>query len=227
MTPDPADAVARLAGLDTCAVSDALDKLGLPGVATGLAAVTVPRRISGRVLTVRLGPAEEAAKSTRHIATAAIEAAAAGDIIVVAAGGRTDAAGWGGILSLAAVTRGAGGIIVDGACRDVDEARELALPVYARAGVPRTARGRLVETGWNEPVRVAGVTVASGDLVVADGSGVVFLAAGTAVQVVAAAADIAGRESALARRIRDGEPVTQVMSAVYEDMLGAPGISPS
>lgn len=211
---------ARLDGLDTCAVSDALDKLGLPGVVTGLPPVTVQRRISGRVITVELGPAEGAGRSERHIATAAIEAAAAGDIIVVAAGGRTDAPGWGGILSLAAVTRGVAGVIVDGSCRDVDEARDLALPVYARACVPRTARGRLVETRWNEPVRVGDVTVAPGDLVVADGSGVVFIAAARAQEVVTAAAWIADREAAMARRIRAGEPVSQVMSAVYENMLG-------
>ncbi len=220
---------ARLAGLDTCAVSDALDKLGLPGVVTGLPPVTVTRRISGRVITVELGPAEGAGRSERHIATAAIEAAGQGDVIVVAAGGRIEAPGWGGILSLAAVTRGVAGVIVDGSCRDVDEARDLALPVYARACVPRTARGRMVETGWNEPVRVGEVTVAPGDLVVADGSGVVFISAARAEEVVTAATWIADREAAMARRIRAGEPVSQVMSAVYETMLdrgGDPGSGP-
>ncbi len=210
----------QLGGPDSCAVSDALDKLGLPGVVTGLPPVTVPRRISGRVITVELGPAEGAGRSERHIATAAIEAAARGDIIVVAAGGRTDAPGWGGILSLAAVTRGVAGVIVDGSCRDVDEARDLGLPVYARACVPRTARGRMVETRWNEPVQLAGVTVSPGDLVVADGSGVAFISAARAAEVLTAAAWIADREAAMARRIRAGEPVSQVMSAAYESMLG-------
>lgn len=220
MTKDAAAVPAQLASLDTGAVADALDQLGLPSAVAVLPAVTVPRRISGRVVTVRLGPAEAAARAARHIGTAAIEAAGAGDIIVVAAGGRTDAPGWGGLLSLAAVTRGLGGIIVDGACRDVDEARDLGLPVYARGCVPRTARGRLAETGWNEPVQVAGLTVAPGDLVVADGSGVVFIAAAHAGEVIAAAARIAGREAAMAQRIRAGEPVSQVMSAAYETMLG-------
>jgi 4-hydroxy-4-methyl-2-oxoglutarate aldolase len=233
------DALTRLADLDTCAVSDALDKLGLQGVVTGLAPVTLPHRISGRVITVELGPAPGAAPQApappgaapqapappgalpgrRHIATAAVEAAGAGDIIVIAAGGSTAAPGWGGLLSLAAVTRGVGGVIVDGACRDVDEARELGLPIYARACVPRTARGRLVETRWNHPVPVAGITVAPGDLVIADGSGVVFVPAPQADVVAAAASEIAAREAAMARRIRAGEPVSQVMSAAYEHML--------
>jgi 4-hydroxy-4-methyl-2-oxoglutarate aldolase len=223
------DALARLADFGTCTVSDALDTLGLQGVVTGLAPVTLPCRISGRVITVELAPAPGTAPQAqaapgapagrRHIATAAIEAAGTGEIIVIAAGGSTAAPGWGGLLSLAAVTRGVGGVIVDGACRDVDEARELGLPIYARACVPRTARGRLVETRWNHPVRVAGITVAPGSLVVADSSGVVFVPAGHAEAVAAAASEIAEREAAMARRIQAGEPVSQVMSAAYEHML--------
>jgi len=215
----PPPGVPGLDRLDTCALADALDTVGLTGVVTALPAVTVPSRISGRVMTVQLGPAAGAAPGSRHIATAAIEAAAAGDVIVVAVGGRTDAPGWGGLLSLAAVTRGLSGVIVDGSCRDVDEARELGLPVYARACVPRTARGRLVETGWNQPVGIAGVPVAPGDLVVADASGVVFIPADRAAEVVAVAGQIAAREAAMARRVRAGEPVSQVMSADYETML--------
>ena len=44
-------------------------------------------------------------------------------MIVVANGGRSNVAGWGGTLSLAAKRRGVEGVIVDGACRDVDDDR--------------------------------------------------------------------------------------------------------
>lgn len=223
--------LARLAALDSCACSDALDRLGLPGAALGLRALTVPRRVTGSVLTVELGPAAPGpaapGQSSRHLGTAAIEAARAGEVIVVAAGGRTDAAGWGGVLSLAASIRRVGGVIVDGACRDVDESTELGLPVYARAGVPVTARGRLAETAWNAPVQVCGVTVRPGDLVVADGSGVVFIPAARAGDVLAAAEEIAAREAAMAARIRAGEPVSRVMSGDYERMLSGGGLPPA
>ena len=46
---------ARLAALDTCAVSDALDKLGLPGAVIGLSALTGPAKVAGRVVTTKLG----------------------------------------------------------------------------------------------------------------------------------------------------------------------------
>jgi 4-hydroxy-4-methyl-2-oxoglutarate aldolase len=203
-----------------------MDQLGLAGVARGLHALTIPRRVTGPVITVALGPADAAVTAGRHLGTAAVEAATAGDVIVVAAGGRVDAAGWGGVLSLAATIRGVSGVIVDGACRDVDESVTLDLPVYALAAVPATARGRQAEVGWNTPVEIEGVPVAPGDLVVADGSGVVFVPAGRAADVVAAAERIAAREAAMAGRLRAGEPASAVLSADYEEMLSPPKDQP-
>jgi 4-hydroxy-4-methyl-2-oxoglutarate aldolase len=209
--------IERLRKLDSCVVSDALDQLKLPGTVIGLRAVSVPRRIAGRAVTVQLTKANGQAPS-RHLCTAAVDASGPGDVIVVAHEGRIDVAGWGGILSLGATTREIEGVVVDGACRDIDESTELALPVYARATVPVTARGRIVEKSWNEPIKVDGVTVAPGDLVVADGSGVVFVAAGQAEAVVGVAETIARREAAMAEAVRAGQPLTEVMNRSYEQL---------
>jgi 4-hydroxy-4-methyl-2-oxoglutarate aldolase len=221
--------VTRLAALDTCACSDAMDKLGLSGVASGLHPVTVRRKVTGRVLTVQFAPvpalgdpAPAARGPVRHAGTAAIDAARPGDVIVVAADGRLDAAAWGGILSLAATLRDVAGVIADGACRDVDEATDLGLPVYARGVTPLTARGRQGEVAWDVPVPIAGVTVHPGDLVIADGSGVVFLPAEHAESIISAAEQVAAREQALSVRIKAGEPSAAVLSAGYERLL-APG----
>jgi 4-hydroxy-4-methyl-2-oxoglutarate aldolase len=230
---DSESLVTRLAALDTCACSDAMDKLGLSGVASGLRPVTVRRKVTGRVLTVQFapvpGPGEPAgwndpagdAGPVRHACTAAIDAARPGDVIVVAADGRLDAAAWGGLLSLAATVRGVAGVIADGACRDVDEATDLGLPVYAAGVTPLTARGRQREVAWDVPVPVAGVTVHPGDLVIADGSGVVFLPAEHAERVISGAEEVAARETALSVRIKAGEPSAAVLSAGYERMLAS------
>jgi regulator of RNase E activity RraA len=93
------------------------------------------------------------------------------------------------------------------------------LPVYALAAVPATGRGRHAEVAWNGPVQVAGVRVSPGDLVVADASGVVFLPAGQAEDIIAVAEDCVALETAMARRIRAGEPASRVLSASYEEML--------
>jgi len=81
------------------------------------------------------------------------------------------AAGWGGLLSLAARVRGIEGVVVDGPARDIDEAGALEFQVFARSATPVTARGRLVEIGWNVPVTIGGAAVAPGDLVLGDLSG--------------------------------------------------------
>jgi regulator of RNase E activity RraA len=215
------DLVTRLARLDSCAVSDALDRLGLPGTAPGIHCLTATARIAGRVVTVRLGPADGAPSSgpSRHLGTAAIEAASPGDVIAIDHQGREDAAGWGGILSTAAKYCGVAGVIVDGACRDVDESREVGLPVFARTAVPFTARGRAVEKAFNEPIQIGGVEVKPGDLVIADGTGVVFIATERAADVIEAAEQIAAREAEMAKAVLAGEPVSQVMGASYESML--------
>ncbi|MCG2621346.1 RraA family protein [Arthrobacter sp. I2-34] len=211
--------IERLRRLDACAVSDAMDRLGLEGVALGLQPLTADRRISGRATTVRLVPAEEGVPSARHLGTAAVEASGPDNVIVVDQGGRTNVSGWGGILSLAAVQRCVQGVIVDGACRDVDESRELGLPIFARNAVPLTARGRVVEQDWNVPVQLCGIEVAPDSYVIADGSGVVFLPAAHAEEIIAAAEAIWEREQAMAAQVKNGVPVSEVMGARYETML--------
>ena len=209
----------RLRKLDTCAVSDALDQLSVAGSVIGLRPVSIPRRIAGRSVTVHLAKANGEAPR-RHLCTAAVDASGPDDVIVVAHEGRVDVAGWGGILSLGAVTREIEGVIIDGACRDVDESAELALPIYARATVPITARGRIFEKSWNQPITVGGIAVAPGDLVLADGSGVVFLPATNAEAIITAAEHIARREAEMAAAVRAGQPLADVMNRTYEELLG-------
>src|SRR4029077_17104982 len=200
--PGPAVLVARLGQLDSCAVSDALDKLGLKGAVAGIHRLSTDRRISGRVVTVRLVAADGGPPASRHLATAAIEAAQPGDVIVIEQRTGIDAAGWGGNLSLGATLRRVAGVIVDGPTRDVDEARRYDFPVFARDHTSRTARGRIVETGTNVPISVGDVPVSPGDYVVADGSAVVFVAQSEIARVLDAAEEIATRESVMVDQLR-------------------------
>ena len=209
--------IARLAKLDTCAVSDALDRLALKGAALGIRPVWPCPRIAGRAVTVKIKPAG-LDKPKHHLGTTAIEAARPGEIIVVDSGGRPDVAAWGGLLSLASKLKGIGGVVVDGACRDVDESRDVAFPVYARAAVPVTARGRIMQQSFNEEIQCAGVQVHPGDLLIADGSGVVFIPREKEEEVIAEAEAIAGREAKMAEAIRGGRSVMEVMEG-YESML--------
>jgi regulator of RNase E activity RraA len=213
------DLTARLAQLDSCAVSDALDKLGLAGVASGLERLATDKRISGRVVTVKLEADDGRPAASRHLGTTAVEAAQPGDVIVIQQRTGIDAASWGGNLSFAAQLRGVAGVIVDGPARDIDEAQGYGFPLFARSRTPHTARGRIVETGTNVPIVVSDVTVSPGDFVVADGTGVVFIAAREIEAVLEAAEAVAARERVMVAALREGVPVTQVMGKSYETML--------
>lgn len=215
----PDNILVRLRKLDTCAVSDALDRLGLNGAALGIRPLWPCPRIAGRCVTVKIRPAGSE-KSKQHLCTPAIAAAASGDVIVVDNGGRTDVAAWGGLLSLASQIKKLSGVVIDGASRDVDESRELGFPVYARAAVPVTARGRIVQESFNATIQFAGVPVQPGDLIIADHSGVVFVPRAKENEVLAQAEAIAGREATMAEAIRRGRSIVEVMeSAGYESML--------
>jgi 4-hydroxy-4-methyl-2-oxoglutarate aldolase len=213
------DTASRLSRLDSCAVSDALDKLGLKGAVTGIQRLSSTRRISGRVITVKMETDDGRPPASRHLGTTAIESSQPGDVIVMEQRTGIDAACWGGNLSFGAKLRQIAGVIVDGPARDIDEAREYDFPVFARTPTSRTARGRIIETGTNVPIAVGDVTVAPGDFVVADASAVVFIALADVERVLDAAEAIAERERAMVAALGEGTPISQVMGKNYETML--------
>jgi 4-hydroxy-4-methyl-2-oxoglutarate aldolase len=223
MSDDPG-VIRRLSKLDACAVSDALDSLQLPGTVTGIQRLATQQRICGKVLTVTLERAAAAtgvpgASSPRHLCTGAIEAAQPGDVIVVQQRTGLDAAGWGGVLSIAAQAKQIAGVIVEGPARDIDESQQAGFPVFARNATARTARGRVREVAFNEPITVGDVQVEPGDLVIADGSGVVFIAHEHVETVLAAAERIAAKEALMIQSARANRPASEVMGADYESML--------
>lgn len=211
--------VDRLKQLDTPAVSDALDRLELPGRVTHLRRLTTEQRIAGQILTVKLGTGKALSGPPRHLCTAAVETANPGDILVIEQRSGIEAAGWGGILSNGAKVRGIAGVICDGPVRDVDESRDLEFPVFAENPIPTTARGRIVEEAFNEPVTIGEATVTPGDYVLADGSGICFLSQDRAAEILDVAEMVAKREALMTEAVLAGEPISKVMGADYEDML--------
>ena len=215
------DNVRRLRRLDGCAVSDALDKLGLAGVVTGLPQRSGRGRIAGQVITVKLGAvnAKAALGPSRHLGCTAIEAAGPDNVIVVEQRTGVEAGCWGGLLTLGAKVRGVAGVVADGPLRDVDEAVAYEFAIFSRSLTSFTARGRVVEEGTNLPVQIGAVTVHPGDYVLADGSASIFIAAGHIASVLDTAEMIVGKEAAMAKAILSGTPIGDVMGGNYEHML--------
>jgi 4-hydroxy-4-methyl-2-oxoglutarate aldolase len=211
--------VERLLKLDTCAVSDGMDRLGLTGATYGVRPMWPCPKIVGRAVTMKIKPVG-LDKPKQHLGTLPIDAAQPGDVIVIDNGGRTDTSCWGGLLALAAKTKGISGVVIDGACRDIDESRDVGFPVYARAAIPMTARGRVMQESYNQEIEFAGVQVHPGDLVIADGSGVVIIPRSREEEVVREAEAVAATEARMAEGIRQGMSVLEVLEKLgYEQML--------
>ena len=94
-----------------------------------------------------------------------------GEILVVDAGGFIGTAIWGGIMTRAAMQRGVGGLVVDGAVRDVAEIREFGFQTFS-AGIvpagPHKGFGGVIDG----TIACAGCPVRSGDLIIGDDDGV-------------------------------------------------------
>lgn len=211
--------VHRLRRLDACAVSDALDKLGLPGAVTGIAQRSGNGRIAGRAVTMKVGPGQAMPGPPKHLGCSAIEAAGHDDLIVVEQRSEVEAGCWGGLLTLGAKVRGVAGVVADGPLRDVDEAIAYEFPIFSRSLTSRTAHGRVVELGTQVPIKLGEIGVEPGDYVLADRSAVIVIAASDIERVLQAAEAIVVREAAMAKAILSGTPIGQVMGGDYEQML--------
>jgi len=196
-----------------------MDRLGLMGATYGVRPLWPCPKIVGRAVTMKIKPVG-LDKPKHHLGTLPIDAAQPGDVIVIDNGGRRDTSCWGGLLALAAKTKGISGVVIDGACRDVDESREVGFPVFARGAVPMTARGRVMQESYNQEIEFAGVQVHAGDLVIADGSGVVIIPRSKEEEVLREAEAVAATEARMAEGIRQGMSVIEVLEKLgYEQML--------
>lgn len=211
---------ARLEKLSSTNVADALDTYGLKGATYGIRPIWEGTgKIIGEAVTVKI-TAAGLTKGKNHLGVKAIDAAKAGDVIIIDNGGRLDTSCWGGILANGAKMKGISGVVIDGACRDVDDYVGIKFPVYARGAVVATARGRIMEEATNVMIQFAGVQVRPGDIVFGDRSGVVIIPQEKLEEVVAKAEELYEKEEAMITEIRAGKSMLEVDNKYsYEKML--------
>ncbi|WP_342343460.1 RraA family protein [Microbacterium sp. CFBP 13617] len=156
----------RLSPLAASAVVDSMQRLGSPDA--GISPTWVGARLVGPALTVLT------AAGDNQIVHAALDVVQPGEVIVLNGFGDTTRALIGDLIAERARSLGVAGFVVDGCVRDVDAIRELGLPVFARGVTPAGPykNGPGVIGG---AVAIGGVAVLTGDVVVADADGVVFI----------------------------------------------------
>jgi 4-hydroxy-4-methyl-2-oxoglutarate aldolase len=124
---------------------------------------------------------------------AAVAEAEPGEVLVLTMPEPAPVALMGDLLATQARGRGVAAVLVDGAVRDVEELRELGLPVWARYVRVRGAEKSVAGT-IGEPVEVGGATIHQGDVVVLDADGAVVVERERLDEVLAAARTRAERE---------------------------------
>lgn len=212
---DDATVQDRLSRLDTSALSDALDRLGVDGQAVGILPLDRCFELAGRAFTVRMLPRGLSDKSVGDY----IDDVPAGHVVVIDNQGRLDGTVWGDILTSVADRDGIAGTVIDGVCRDVGRALELDYPIYARSNTMRTGKVRVSAEAYNEPVQLAGIRVEPGDWLRGDADGVVVIPQQVLDDVLAAAEEIAGVEDHIREQVDEGGSLAEIRERLaYHDL---------
>jgi regulator of RNase E activity RraA len=188
-------------------LSDAIDALlGRTGCMGGGMRPIVGGVMVGRAATALLKPAaREVAtrEASLRDSVGMIDESLPGEVGIIVLEDGIGVAGLGGLMAVAAKSRGMAGIVCDGAVRDIAELHDVGLPVFARGVSPAASVGRHISVGRQVPVVCAGVLVHPGDIVVGDADGVVVIPQEHADAVARFALDIDAREARMVPLIRE------------------------
>jgi regulator of RNase E activity RraA/2-keto-4-pentenoate hydratase/2-oxohepta-3-ene-1,7-dioic acid hydratase in catechol pathway len=207
-----APALAGFAQVSTATLASQLRRRGLNGCTMdGLRTTRPDRRMAGFARTLRYLPLREDLSarygSGMNAQKQAIEQIRPGEVLVVDARREPTAGTIGDILALRAQTRGAVGIVTDGAIRDAARLAELDIPTYHAAVHPAVLGRRHVPWECGVTVACAGVTVQPGDLVVGDSDGVVVIPPPIAAELLADALEQEQQEEFIAIQVAAGERI--------------------
>ena len=191
---DP-DLVARAAQFPSSILADVAGRRG--ALCSRIAPLAPTMRLAGPALTIDVRPGDNL------MIHAAMALASPGDVLVIDGKGDESCALMGEIMVSQCMALGIAGVVVYGAVRDTEAIRALGFPMYAIGANPN-GPSKLVPGRINWPVSVGGVTVQPGDLVVADGDGVVVVETAKVPTVLELAKKKLADETARIDGIRSG-----------------------
>jgi len=206
-TPD--HLVSQLAELPTASISDALDKLGLPGSVHGISPLRSGQRACGRAFTVAYEPVDDQGGTVGDF----LDDVPSGAVVFIDNAGRTDCTVWGGIMTQVASHKEVAGTVIHGVCRDVAVTASTDYRIWSSGRFMRTGKDRVRVRDVQKPLLVDGVTIRPGDVVCADEDGVVVVPVERAGEVAAVATQVENVENAIVATVRDGATLAEARLA--------------
>lgn len=198
-------------GLATSTIGNVLDDLGIGSIGLNLRPVAPGMRFVGAALTVKqVTGAKDAYKASEFGLGAVIDMSQPRDVVVIDNGGQ-QVSTWGGVASVAAMQNGVAGLVVDGGVRDADEIMEQGFSVFSRHVVPLSGKTRVKIIEINTTVKIDGMPVHPGDIIVADSSGIVVVPLSRAAEVAQLAAELELQDRQAAEEIRKGLSFTEAL----------------
>ncbi|HXP16918.1 MAG TPA: RraA family protein [Terriglobales bacterium] len=185
--------------VEVASVSDALEQLtGRRMYLSHKMQPIFPAKFAGFALTVKLSK-DEGNQDPGALGgmLAAIDEGAQNSVWVMVVEDGADIAGMGGLMGTTMSARGYAGAVIDGGVRDVGHLRKIGFPVYATGIVPSTSVRHYRFGGANIPLVCDSVEVRPGDIVTADGDGVVIVPRAKAANVLALAQDMDFKEHSM------------------------------
>ena len=213
MTDTDKELLARCAKIGTSTWSDALDTFGISGVVQGIPRRSGEGRVVGFATTARHASGPLGGFDRADFAVGKLVAATGPDKVLVIDAGGAAISTFGGLASLAATMRGAASVVIDGACRDVDEIQATGLWLASRWVTPMTGKTRLKLQELGEPVNIGGVQVKQGDLVVCDDTGIVVVPRVELQRVLAEALRILEVDFAVENGVKAGKTFGEAAAA--------------
>ncbi|MEV7632968.1 RraA family protein [Microbacterium sp. NPDC089318] len=193
----------------TASISDALDRLGLPGSVHGIGALGPGQQVSGPVFTARYEPVDESGGTVGDF----LDDVPQGAVIVIDNGGHTGCTVWGGIMTQLAKMRGVAATVINGVCRDTAVARDIDYPIWSMGRFMRTGKDRVRLAAVNVDLIIDDVVIRPGDLLVGDDDGVVVVPADRSDEVLRLARSIEDVEDAIVAAVRAGSTLKDARAA--------------
>jgi 4-hydroxy-4-methyl-2-oxoglutarate aldolase len=184
--------------------SATLGESGARAFGAGLAPVWPGARVAGPARPVRCAIGDNLEV---HLAVAA---AGSGEVLVVAVDGEPERGWWGEVLTVAAMSRGVAGLVIDACVRDTAAIAARRFPVWS-AGIALPGAVKVTRGTSGAPIEIRGATVAPGDWVLADEDGIVAIAADRLADVRTAGRDRADREAQMFEELLRGRTTVELL----------------